>query len=290
MTRLTQPGNPPCVESRMQRPRSACCLLFVAMACGGPVTAARPAARTPDPLRAIRITAEDGSHPALPALGGDVLVVALWATWCEPCLDELPRIDQLRQQYAGDRRVVIAAVNVDDEPAVARAAVARMGLTLPSFQGGTALMRQLAPHGKDGKAQPGLPLVAVIDWRSQPAHVHRRFGFEPGQSIDELAGIIEAARRGGELPPEHLLLAADPESPMVLALPRMNEVERREHLRQLRGQLIEMFPRFTAPQLDRVMQRAAEVSVEGGNLLISVPADIPLRGAGGGGGGPGPFY
>jgi len=50
-----------------------------------------------------------------------------------------------------------------------------------------------------------------------------------------------------------------------------------------------MFPRFTAPQLDRVMERAAEVSIEGGNLLISVPADIPLR-ASAGGGGPIPFY
>ncbi len=262
------------------------------MACGGsaPAPGARPVARPADPLRAIRVTAEDGSHPTLPALGGDVLVVALWATWCEPCLDELPRIDQLRQQYAGDRRIAIAAVNVDDEPAVATAAVARMGLTLPSFQDGAELMRALAPHAADGKAQPGLPLVAVIDWRAERARVHRRFGYQPGQSIDQLAAIIETARRGGELPPEHLLLAAEPESPMVLSLPRMNEVERREHLRELRAQLLQMFPRFTAPQLDRVLERAAEVSVDGGNLLISVPADIPLRGSPGGGGGPIPFY
>jgi thiol-disulfide isomerase/thioredoxin len=243
-----------------------------------------------DALRAIRVTADDGSHPALPALGGDVLVVALWATWCEPCLDELPRIDQLRQQYAGDRRIAIAAVNVDDEPEVARAAVARMGLTLPSFQGGSELMGALAPRGKDGKPRPGLPLVAVIDWRARPARVHRRFGFDPGRSTEELAALIETARRGEELPPEHLSLAAEPESPMVLSLPRMSEAERREHLRALRVQLLEMFPRFTEPQLDRVMERAAEVSLDGGSLLIAVPADIPLRASAGGGGGPVPFY
>jgi len=275
----------------MQRSRSASCLLFIAMACGGtgPAPGARVAARPADPLRAIRVTAADGSHPALPALGGDVLVVALWATWCEPCLDELPRIDQLRQQYAGDRRIAIAAINVDDDPAVASAAVARMGLTLPSFHGGSELMGALAPHGADGKPRPGLPLVAVIDWRGRPARVHRRFGFEPGRSIDELAAVIETARRGDELPPEHLLLAAEPESPMVLSLPRMSEAERREHLRQMRADLLRMFPRFTAPQLDRVMERAAEVSLDGGTLLISVPADIPLR-ASAGGGGPIPFY
>lgn len=297
MTRLTHPGKPTRVERCMPHRRSALCLLFIAAACGGggrPAASLGPgageAAPPADPLRAIRLTAQDGSHPALPALGGDLLVVALWATWCEPCLDELPRIDQLRQQYAGDRRVSIALVNVDDEPAVASAAVARMGLTLPSFQGGAALMRRLAPHGADGRPQPGLPLVAVIDWRARPARIHRRFGYQPGRSIDDLVAVIEAARRGDELPPEHLLLAAEPESPMVLALPRMNEIERRRHLAELRAQLRQMFPRFTAPQLDRVMERAAEISIEGGSLLISVPADIPLRAGAGGGGGPVPFY
>jgi hypothetical protein len=77
---------------------------------------------------------------------------------------------------------------------------------------------------------------------------------------------------------------------MVLAVPRMSEAERRAHLGALRADLLRMFPRFTAPQLDRVMERAAEVSVDGGSLLIAVPADIPLRGGSRGGGGPVPFY
>ena len=262
-------------------------------ACGGAAGRDRPsppAVRTADPLRGIRVTAPDGSQPALGELGGQILVVALWATWCEPCLDELPRIDELRQQYAGDRRIRFIAVNVDDEPAVAAGAVEQMGLTLPSFRDGARLMAQLAPHGADGKPQSGLPLVAVIDWRARPARAHRRFGYDPGgESIAGVTEVIEAARRGDPLPPERLLIAAEPESPMVLAVPRMNEDQRRQHLADLRADLIKMFPRFTAPQLDKVMERAAEVSIEGGNLLISVPADIPLRSSGGGGG-PVPFY
>jgi thiol-disulfide isomerase/thioredoxin len=287
----------------MQRRSAAAALFFVsvgALACGG--AGARPgpggnraAAARPDPLRAIRVTAPDGRPVALGDLGGGdaITVVALWATWCEPCLDELPRIDDLRQQYAGDRRIRFIALNVDDEPRVAAGAVERMGLTLPSYRDGAALMNALSPRGADGKPRTGLPLVAVIDWRAHPARVHRRFGYDPAGgpsgSIAGLTEVVEAARRGGELPPERLLLAADPESPMVLAVPRMNERERRQHLIALRAQLTEMFPRFTAPQLDRVLERAAEVSVEGGNLLISVPADIPLRSARGGGG-PIPFY
>lgn len=293
MARLTHPGKPTRVGTRMQR--RACLVLAAAsvLGCGG--SAAAPAGRRiapaarPDHLRATRVTAPDGRPVALGALGGEILIVALWATWCEPCLDELPRIDELRQQYAGDRRVRFIAVNVDDEPAVAAGAVARMGLTLPSYRDGGALMAQLAPVGADGRPRSGLPLVAVIDWRARPARAHRRFGYDPGESIAALARVVEAARRGGELPPERLLLAADPESPMVLAVPRLAEAERRGHLAEMRANLSRMFPRFTAPQLDRVMERAAEVSVEGGTLLISVPADIPLR-PGGKGGGPVPFY
>jgi thiol-disulfide isomerase/thioredoxin len=275
----------------MQRAAALGMVLFTA--CGGTPAGggrATAAAVRPDPLRAIRVTAPDGARPALGELGGQILVVSLWATWCEPCLEELPRIDDLHQQYAGDRRIRFIAVNVDDQPEVAAGALQRMGLTLPSFRDGAALMAQLAPHGADGKPLIGLPLTAVIDWRARPARTHRRFGYDPdGSSIAALTEVVEATRRGSELPPERLLIAVEPESPMVLAVPRMNEEERRQHLAALRAQLMEMFPRFTAPQLDRVMERAAEISIEGGNLLISVPADIPLRSSGRGGG-PVPFY
>lgn len=301
MAQLTHPGNRSRVGTRMQRRSAAAALFFVsvgALACGG--AAARPgpggnrgAAARPDPLRAIRVTAPDGRPVALGDLGGGdaITVVALWATWCEPCLDELPRIDDLRQQYAGDRRIRFIAVNVDDEPRVAAGAIERMGLTLPSYRDGAALMNALSPRGADGKPRTGLPLVAVIDWRARPARAHRRFGYDPGGgSIAGLTEVVEAVRRGGELPPERLLLAADPESSMVLAVPRLpDERARRQHLASVRADLVRMFPRFTAPQLDRVLERAAEVSVDGGNLLISVPADIPLR-TGRGGGGPIPFY
>jgi thiol-disulfide isomerase/thioredoxin len=276
--------------------RAPVAVLALIAACGG--AAARPeaagdrgpaAAARPDPLRAIRVTAPDGARPALGELGGEILVAALWATWCEPCLEELPRLDDLRQQYAGDRRIRFIAVNVDDEPAVAAGAIERMGLTLPAFRDGAPLMAELSPRGRDGAPQSGLPLVVVIDWRARPARAHRRFGYDPGgESIAAVTEVVEAARRGSELPPERLLLAAEPESPMVLAVPRLNDEERRRHLAGLRANLVEMFPRFTGPQLDRIMERAAEVSIEGGNLLIAVPADIPLRSSGSGG--PVPFY
>ncbi|HUS66892.1 MAG TPA: hypothetical protein VMZ28_20280 [Kofleriaceae bacterium] len=71
------------------------------------------------------------------------------------------------------------------------------------------------------------------------------------------------------------IVQPDPASPVKLALPRMSDAERAEHLPALRAQLASMFPRITREELDDLMRRAAEVSVEGGTLIVDVPAELP---------------
>ncbi len=44
---------------------------------------------------------------------GKVIVVNLWATWCIPCIQELPDLSLLQERYA-DRGVVVLAVSMDD--------------------------------------------------------------------------------------------------------------------------------------------------------------------------------
>ena len=43
---------------------------------------------------------------------GKVVLLNLWATWCPPCLDEIPELNRFQQKYAGD----VAVVAVSDEP------------------------------------------------------------------------------------------------------------------------------------------------------------------------------
>jgi thiol-disulfide isomerase/thioredoxin len=65
--------------------------------------------------RAPNLSLKDlsGSSQKLSALRGHVVVVNFWATWCGPCQEELPRLAQLAQQWAG-KDVRFVAVNIDD--------------------------------------------------------------------------------------------------------------------------------------------------------------------------------
>lgn len=46
---------------------------------------------------------------------GKVVFVNFWATWCPPCIAELPSIDKLYQQFRNNEAVVFAIVDVDGQ-------------------------------------------------------------------------------------------------------------------------------------------------------------------------------
>ena len=72
---------------------------------------------------------------------GNVVMINIWATWCKPCIVEMPSIEQLHQSYA-PRGLKIIAVSVDDPGTdeQIRQFVKRLGLTFEILhdQGGQA--------------------------------------------------------------------------------------------------------------------------------------------------------
>jgi thiol-disulfide isomerase/thioredoxin len=78
--------------------------------------AASPALAIPEP--ASRKAAPDfelkdlgGKRVKLSSLAGKVVIVNFWATWCGPCLQELPHLDKLQQAHGGD--LVVLAISTD---------------------------------------------------------------------------------------------------------------------------------------------------------------------------------
>jgi thiol-disulfide isomerase/thioredoxin len=44
-----------------------------------------------------------------------IYVINFWATWCKPCVEELPALEKLNQMYGGRSRVKVLLVNLDSK-------------------------------------------------------------------------------------------------------------------------------------------------------------------------------
>lgn len=81
-------------------------------------------ATPPQPAPQVAFTDLSGKPASLADLKGKPAVVNLWATWCQPCLKEMPSLDRLQDQLAG--KLSVAAVAEDQggaakvEPFVAK--------------------------------------------------------------------------------------------------------------------------------------------------------------------------
>ena len=76
----------------------------------------------------------DATGKALPlaSLRGQAVVINFWASWCEPCREEMPSLAQLARAHSGKLRVL--AVNYKESPAAVAQFVATTGLDLPTLR------------------------------------------------------------------------------------------------------------------------------------------------------------
>ncbi len=65
----------------------------------------------PMPARALRDAA--GNETTLAAYRGQVVVLNLWATWCAPCMEEMPSLAVLQRNFEG--RIAVVPISVDSE-------------------------------------------------------------------------------------------------------------------------------------------------------------------------------
>ncbi len=146
--------------------------------------ATRTADGGPGSIWTMSFPRPDGSALAMSGFRGKPLVLNFWATWCEPCLREMPALDRFAKDFAAQHWQVLGLA-IDAAPKV----LAFLSNTPVSFPialadaGGLALARKL---GNDAGA---LPFTLVLSARGEI--LHRKMG------ESRYEDLVSIAARGG---------------------------------------------------------------------------------------------
>jgi thiol-disulfide isomerase/thioredoxin len=81
----------------------------------------------------FEVTAMDGTKFNLDAMGGRVVLIDFWATWCGPCNRELPHMRKIAKEFANDPLVIIS-VSWDSDEAKWKDFVAKNGMTWVQYR------------------------------------------------------------------------------------------------------------------------------------------------------------
>jgi thiol-disulfide isomerase/thioredoxin len=252
-----------------------------------------------EPAPAIRGSAGDlpvltleGKPAKLSDYGGKVTMIALWATWCEPCVQELPLYDTVYREYRDNKDVSVIAVNVDDVADVAaldrvRATVKKLGLSVPVLVDRERAVQwrfevKEAHAGKKKSAEPNepaipLPMLVTIDPQFR---FTRQFGFHMGSTtidyVKAKAALIELALVGNlpaEKLPAYVLGEPPPPSDGKLTFVNMSIDELHERWPDLRAQLKSMF-KMSDQRLARLLKQAEASARKGEPVTIELPRKV----------------
>ena len=149
------------------------------------------AARRPAPE--VAFTDLEGKPADFVEFRGKPVIVNLWATWCQPCLREMPSLERLQEKLAGELTVAAVSQDRGGEKAVTPF-LARLGLDKVQIY--------LDPKSEVGKAfgVRGLPTSIVLD--SEGREVGRVEGAAEWDS-DKMRAVLEPLVKAAATPAEN---------------------------------------------------------------------------------------
>lgn len=161
--------------------RFLCCTLLFLVGC----TKAPPSSTlSTEPIDFTLPTYPSKQPFSLASERGHVVMLDVWATWCDPCRESLPLYQSLAGQYAA-RGFRLYTLNVDGDAAVPAEIpkfITETRLSLP------ILLDTDAKLSEDLLKVKVMPTALLIDRKGRVRHVHE--GFE-SKSLSEVVGHLE---------------------------------------------------------------------------------------------------
>jgi peroxiredoxin len=115
----------------------------------------------------IGLRSLDGDTIRMRDLRGKVVIVDFWASWCQPCREEMPVLNRLYDRYK-EQGLVVVGVSQDTRPQNARGFLRRTRVDFPIVIDDD--------HEVAGRySPPRMPSSYIVDRRGVVRHVHEGF-------------------------------------------------------------------------------------------------------------------
>jgi thiol-disulfide isomerase/thioredoxin len=125
-----------------------------------------------------------GKPVALEQYKGQVVMINFWASWCGPCRQEMPLLEQLYAKYK-PMGFTMLGVNVEPDTKLASGFLAKTPVTFPILFDTKSEVSKLYQVA-------GMPSTAIIDRKGNLRWVHR--GYKPGDENEYLNQIRALVR------------------------------------------------------------------------------------------------
>lgn len=129
------------------------------------------------------LKSSSGENMRLSEYRGDVVMINFWATWCGPCRQEMPLLDELYNRY---NRVGfnLLGVNIDDDSRRAMQMVEELGVNFPVLFDARKEVSKLYEV-------EAMPVTVIVDRSGTVRYVHH--GYKPGYEekyLDQIRSLL----------------------------------------------------------------------------------------------------
>lgn len=124
-----------------------------------------------------------GENLRLSEFRGDVVMINFWATWCGPCRQEMPLLDELYSRY---QRVgfSLLGVNIDDDSRRAMQMIDELGVNFPVVFDARKDVSKLYEV-------EAMPVTVIVDREGTVRYIHH--GYKPGYEdkyLDQIRSLL----------------------------------------------------------------------------------------------------